>query len=56
MVALSASMWFYTDISGEAEKAVAFVENRFDADLTVFFTDIPSDGEWLDRSKEGLLP
>ena len=40
---------------GEADRIVFFADSQWNADLTVYRTDIASDVEWLNAGKSGVL-
>lgn len=53
--AIESSIWCYTDIRGAADKVVYFTSTPWEADLTIFRTDIRSDAGWVDSAKSDLL-
>ncbi len=48
-------IWYYCDIQNDADKIVYFTQDQWDADIKIYVTDIQSDIEWLDSSKEDVL-
>ncbi|MBU0493472.1 MAG: hypothetical protein KKA73_16410 [Chloroflexi bacterium] len=53
--ATESPIWCYTNIQGEADKTVCFVNSAFDADLIIFKTDVQSDAGWSNSAKSHLL-
>ena len=48
-------IWWYTDILSEADCVVCFTKSPWDADLTIYRTDIPPEAGWVDGAKTDLL-
>ena len=53
--ATESPVWCYTEVQGEADKIICFVDSQWEADLTVFKTDVSSDAGWNNAGKSRLL-
>jgi hypothetical protein len=48
-------IWVYTGIEAEAHKIVYFTEFPWEADLTIYKTEVQPDAGWVTATKTGLL-
>jgi hypothetical protein len=48
-------IWVYTDVEAEADKTVHFTEFLWEADITIYKTDVQPDAGWVDEAKPALL-
>ena len=48
-------VWCYTNNRSEADKLVSFTDGQWNADIVIYFTDIQSDGGWINSSKSGFI-